>query len=185
MSDRLTTAGLSSAAKLLGVSVAAIKAVIAVETAGGGFLADGRPKILFERHVFHRLTGGVHDANRAGISNRAPGGYNEDSYRKYYVALQLAPEAAVDSCSWGLGQIMGFNWPHTGEKSRYGFLAAMHHNEDVQLMLMAAYIANVGLADELRAKNWAGFAKGYNGPLYKRNAYDVKLAKAYAAAGGK
>jgi hypothetical protein len=32
--------------------------VRAVESAGRGFDADGRPKRLFERHKFHRFTGG-------------------------------------------------------------------------------------------------------------------------------
>ncbi|MGG7377547.1 N-acetylmuramidase domain-containing protein, partial [Escherichia coli] len=37
-------------------------AVIHVESSGAGYQADRRPKILFERHVFHRLTGGRFDA---------------------------------------------------------------------------------------------------------------------------
>jgi hypothetical protein len=32
----------------------------------------------------------------------------------------------------------------------------------------------------LQAKNWAEFAKRYNGPAYAQNRYDEKLAKAYA-----
>jgi len=44
----------SRAADLLGVDVATIRAVCDVETSGSGFLPDGRPKILFEGHVFWR-----------------------------------------------------------------------------------------------------------------------------------
>lgn len=44
---------------------------------------------------------------------------------------------------------------------------------------MAAFIKSAGLQDELMSRNWAGFAKGYNGPAYAQNAYDVKLAQAY------
>ena len=32
----------------------------------------------------------------------------------------------------------------------------------------------------LKAKDWANFARGYNGPAYAKNRYDVKLAAAYA-----
>ncbi|MFB9080551.1 N-acetylmuramidase domain-containing protein [Flavobacterium procerum] len=32
----------------------------------------------------------------------------------------------------------------------------------------------------LRNKNWASFALKYNGPAYKTNKYDEKLARAYA-----
>lgn len=42
---------LAAAAKRLGVELAAIYAVNEVESAGVGFLNNGKPKILFERHV--------------------------------------------------------------------------------------------------------------------------------------
>ena len=32
----------------------------------------------------------------------------------------------------------------------------------------------------LRSKSWATFARGYNGPGYAQNAYDKKMAQAYA-----
>jgi hypothetical protein len=53
-------------------------------------------------------------------------------------------------------------------------------SEAGQLRQMAAFIKAAGLQDELAAKNWAGFAKGYNGPQYAQNQYDQKLAAAYA-----
>ena len=45
----LDDAAIASAANKLGCEVAAVRAVVDVES-GGGFLPDGRPKILFERH---------------------------------------------------------------------------------------------------------------------------------------
>lgn len=33
--------------------------------------------------------------------------------------------------------------------------------------------------NELQRKDWAGFARGYNGPGYAKNRYDIKLANAY------
>ena len=40
-------------ADTLGVEVAALKAVVEVECSSkGGFLVDGRPRILFEGHIF-------------------------------------------------------------------------------------------------------------------------------------
>jgi N-acetylmuramidase len=41
-----------AAAQSLGCEVAAVKAVAAVESAGHGFLPNGKPKILFEAHIF-------------------------------------------------------------------------------------------------------------------------------------
>lgn len=184
---KLTDAGIARAAASLGCEVAAIKAVIAVEALGQGFLPDGRPKILFERHKFYQFTGGAHDRAAPDLSNPKAGGYvgNEGEYPRLYRALQLGGDAAVLSTSWGLGQVMGFNWELVGEKSLSGFLLAAHNNEESQLGLMLGYIRNTGLADELRRKDWAGFARGYNGTGYARNRYDVKLEAAYRAAGGR
>lgn len=54
MTKKLTETDYEEAAALIGVKKAAIKAVAAVEAAGDGFLSDGRPKILYERHIFYR-----------------------------------------------------------------------------------------------------------------------------------
>ena len=56
--------------KSLAVEPAALKAVAAVEAAGSGFLKDHptKPKILFEGHAFHRLTGGRFAADRPDLS---------------------------------------------------------------------------------------------------------------------
>jgi len=49
---------------------------------------------------------------------------------------------------------------------------------------MAAFIRKNNLVDELQALNWASFARQYNGPSYKVNKYDTKMARAYAEFGG-
>lgn len=186
MGAKLTDDDIQRAANTLGCTMPAVKAVIAVEAGGAGFLPDGRPKILFERHTFSRLTQHKHDATHPGISNTKPGGYGglAREYPRLYEAAQIDGEAAVQSCSWGIAQVMGFNWKACGEKSLYGFLLANHHSEGAQLGLMIGFIKSNGLADELARKDWAGFAKGYNGSNYTINKYDVKLAAAYKAAGG-
>ncbi|MBP0447541.1 DUF3380 domain-containing protein [Roseomonas sp. SSH11] len=51
----LTEADLADAAARLGSDLPAIKAVAEVESGGPAFLADGRPAILYESHVFDRL----------------------------------------------------------------------------------------------------------------------------------
>lgn len=179
---KITEAGFINAARELNVEVAAIKAVTWVEAAGEGFLADGRPKLLFERHKFHHFTGGKYDAMYPHLSQVKPGGYGSPTseWQRFYQALQLDPEAAIMSASWGLGQVMGFNWKLCGEKSLYGFVFAMHNSEDAQLMMMAQYIKTTGAASFLRSRNWAGFAASYNGANYAINKYDQKLAAAYA-----
>ena len=54
-------------ADLLDVEMAALRAVADVEARGSGFLPEpsAKPKVLFEGHAFHRLTG-------RSIRRRAP-----------------------------------------------------------------------------------------------------------------
>src|SRR5688500_3062767 len=56
----LTESDFKAAARLLNCDIAAIKAVAEVESSGSGFLSDGRVKILFEGHQFHKHTKGAY-----------------------------------------------------------------------------------------------------------------------------
>ena len=67
----LTQQGIDAAAASLGVGAAELWAVMSVETSGCGFLPDKRPKILFERHLFHRLTDSEFDDSNPEVSNAA------------------------------------------------------------------------------------------------------------------
>lgn len=58
----LSQPGMQSALNQLGVEAPALWAVLTVETSGCGFLPSRKPKILFERHWFSKLTGGRFDA---------------------------------------------------------------------------------------------------------------------------
>jgi N-acetylmuramidase len=66
----LNDSDLQGAAQQLGCELVVLKAVADVESRGNGFLADKRPKILFEAHVFSRLTGHQYDGTHPGISSR-------------------------------------------------------------------------------------------------------------------
>jgi hypothetical protein len=166
------------AARDLGVEVAAIKAVAAVESRSNGFLTDGRPVILFERHIFHKLTNGKY---KSDISNPKPGGYlgGAEEYNRLEKALNLDPKAAMMSASWGKFQIMGFNHKLAGFSSVEGFVSAMETSEDAQLDAFVKFLINTKLDAPLRRKDWAAFARGYNGPAYAKNNYDTKMAKEY------
>lgn len=166
-------------AERLGCSEAVIRAVLAVEAAGHGFLRDGRPKILFERHKFHQFTGGKHSSAFPSISSPTPGGYAGGAleYTRLETAYALAPEAALRATSWGLPQIMGFNHGLAGFESIQAMVEAFKAGEDEQLLAFATFIENVGLADELRNLEWKEFARQYNGPAHKD--YDKKLISAY------
>jgi hypothetical protein len=179
----LSQAGIAAAAALAGAGVPELWAVITVETSGCGFLPDRRPKILFERHIFHRLTGGRYDAQAPDVSQSTPGGYGAvgaHQYDRLEVARLLDEAAALQSASWGLGQVMGENFATAGFADPAGMVAAMVAAEDHQLLAMAAFVAANGLATALCQHDWAAVARGYNGPDYAAHNYDGLLQHFYS-----
>ena len=176
-----TDKAIEAAAKKIGCQVAAVRAVIDVESRGG-FQADGRPKILFERHYFHRLTKGKFSKKHPDISKSSWGGYGKYSaqYGRLHRAIELNRNAALRSASWGAFQIMGDNYKVSGFDDVEDFVAAMVESEDKQLGAFVGFVQGNHLDDELRRLDWAGFARGYNGPAYKANKYDTKMAAAFA-----
>src|SRR5713101_2260435 len=134
--EPLSQAGLSEALNILGVTPAALWSVVAVETSGCGFLPDRRPKILFERHIFSRLTGHKFDADDPDVSQPSSGGYGPGGahqYERLAAAIQLDRTAALQSASWGLGQIMGENSKVAGFAKVEDMVTSMVASEDNQL----------------------------------------------------
>lgn len=180
-----------AAAKRIDVAPAAIKALSDVESPKGGFNPDGTPKIVFERHKYWQaLTQRNWITKRnemyldyPDICNKSSGAYNvRPQYDKLEIAATLNWDAAHEACSWGFGQVMGFNWQMLGYESIREFVTLMYESEGAQLDAVCRYIKATGLDGALRRKDWAAFARGYNGADYQRNDYDNKMARAYAKA---
>jgi hypothetical protein len=178
----LSDEGMDQTCSTLGVSEAEVWAVLTVETRGFGFLQDRRPQILFERHIFHRLTEGRLDRGNEDISNAKSGGYigGTAEYTRLEKAMSLDREAALQSASWGIGQVMGFNYEVAGFVTIDDMVTAMVKNENAQVLAMANFIKGNNLAAALQRQNWVSFARGYNGPEFKKNEYDTRLAAAHA-----
>lgn len=178
----LDARGMTQICDALGVAAPQLWAVLAVEAHAFGFLPDRRPQILFERHVFHRLTQGRHDRAHAEISNVKAGGYagGAREYARLDEALLLDRKAALQSTSWGIGQIMGCNHRAAGFKGVDAMVAAMVKSENAQVQAMAEFITGNTLAKALQRQDWAAFARGYNGPDFRKNQYDRRLAAAHA-----
>lgn len=167
----------------LGVGEDEIHAFIDVETRGYGFDKLGRPLMLFEPHVFYRnLSAAERDqAVKAGLAYKNWGAkpYPKDSYQRLRAAIAIDETAALKAASWGLGQVLGENYEAAGFKSVQYMVEAMKDDEELQLEAAVNFILANKLDDELRRHDWAGFARGYNGPGYAKNKYDVKLAEAF------
>lgn len=168
---------------LIGVGEDEVHAILDVESAGSGFDGKGRVKMLFEPHVFWRLLGkGAARDKAAALDLAYPNwrrDYPKDSYPRLSQAMKIDPELALRSASWGLGQIMGFNHAAAGFASAADMVRAFADDEDRHLEAMVAFIKANGLDDELRRHDWAGFARGYNGPGFAKNGYDKKLKAAF------
>jgi hypothetical protein len=190
----LTNDDFARAAKALDVEVAAIRAVAEVEAAGQAFLPNGKPVILYEAHIFHQHTKGAHanakDRNGVALSSprwdRALYGGASNQHLRYEEARKLNPDAANKACSWGMFQIMGANHKVCGFDNSQSFVDAMWTGgAGAHLDAFVKFIQGNKLDGALRRKDWAAFAKGYNGPSYAQNAYDKKMAAAYARYKGK
>lgn len=190
-SGRLIDEDFTQVAELLGCEPAALKAVQQVETGGrGGFFSPGRPAILFEGHIFWtqlKKRGSNPEDYVKGNENilypkwekgHYKGGIGE--YDRLEQARKINREAADASASWGMFQIMGFNYAACGEEGIESFVRSMCESEFKQLLLTANFIKkNSQMLQALQARDWAVFAKCYNGPAYAQNRYDVKLEAAY------
>src|SRR5664280_1302964 len=131
----------------LGVSAAQFWAVLHVETLGCGFLPDRRPAILFERHIFSKSTGGAFDATHPDVSSPQAGGYGASGVHQYdrlANAIGLNRQAALESTSWGIGQVMGFNAETVGYADVEDLVTAACRSEADQAQAMAKFVAANG-----------------------------------------
>lgn len=174
----------------LNCEVPAIQAVAEVESRGGGFIG-GQPKILFEGHVFwRRLKAYGLDPNKLRTNESRDILYPKWT-RRWYLggvkehyrlqeAVAIHREAALESASWGMFQIMGYHWRHLGYNSLQHFVNDMYESEAKHLEAFVRFIkADSVLLRAIREKDWARFARRYNGAGYLVNRYHIKMANAY------
>jgi hypothetical protein len=182
---RFSPQSIRAAADVLGVDPAVVSAVAEIEAAGGGFLPDGRPKILFEAHLFSRLTGGQYDQSNPSISSAK---WNRKLYKggalewgRLEAARRINRSFADQSASWGAFQILGSNYKAAGFQTVSAFVTAMESGHDAHLAAFVNFVkANPAMHQALQSQDWAEFARRYNGPSYAANQYDKKLAAAFA-----
>jgi len=169
------------------LSPAAVKAVIKVESRGRGFDREGKAIILFEGHIFWK------ELNKIGIDPHSMLRGNEDiiykkpNYKYYnrpqYPRLEKAKNidevAALKSASYGMFQVMGFNHTLAGFDTVTDMVKRLSQSEENQLEAFISFLKNTACYKDLKAKNWASFARHYNGAMYEKNQYDIKLEKAY------
>lgn len=152
------------------IDLAALRAVMAVESRNSGYDAKRRPIILYEPHVFYRnLSGKQRDqAVRVGLAYKSwgqqpypPG--SDAQYKRLAEAIKINEEAAYRSISIGMGQVLGENFKAAGCDSAREMFEQATVSETNQLKHMIGFIVAKGLRDDLNRQDWRGFAAGYNG----------------------
>ena len=173
-----------------------LKAVVLVECGGfSGNLPNGEPKILFEGHIFYRELKKVDPSRAKSCLKSNPnicyeswtkkfylGG--EAEYQRYNSALRINDECARLATSWGLGQIMGFNYKYCGCQSSQEFVDKNREGEEQQLRLWYHFLYNQRLIPLLKEHNWEEFTRKYNGPG-QVDVYSQKLINAFNNLKGK
>lgn len=204
ISKYLTEKDYEDVARELGVNVATIKAVVFVESAGEGFLGE-RPIVVFEGHWFWRLLeshgidpepyrvgnedilypkwdkryhlGTMSEYKQLSKARKLHNIFTGDDKNK--ISYSTVEDLAEESCSWGMFQVMGFNWKDLGYSSVTEFVDKMFISEREHLNAFVRFVKHKKIVDELQRRDWAGFARVYNGPAYASNNYHVKLEVAY------
>lgn len=195
--DKLTNEMFEELSKEFDLEVALIKSVQLVESGGrDGFLSNGEPQILFEGHQFYKQlatrvsTGTLYKYTKV-YPDIVYKNYDKSKYKggilehqRLQKAVRINREAALLSASWGMFQIMGFNYKLCGCSTLQEFINIMYNSHQGQIKLFLNFLKNTRsggstLLTLLKNHQWALFAKGYNGPSYATNQYDKKLENAY------
>lgn len=176
---------IEGACTVFNIPYSSLKAVLEVETLGRGFYEGTLiPVVRLENHIFGKETKYKYNQSHPHLSSTIFNGkYNLTGWKefeRFQKAYALDKLAAIRATSWGLGQVMGFNYHYTDYDNEIKFMWAMFDCERSQLYAMLDFIKANNLDQYLRTEDWAAFAKGYNGKNYAQNQYDVKLKIAAA-----
>lgn len=169
-------------AESIGVDYASLMAFISVESGGLGFV-NGRIVIQFEPAWFRKKApyapSGLWRLNK--VENQT------QEYKAFSEAFRINPTAAMQSTSWGLGQIMGFHYKLLGYATVNEMVEDFKKGKYQQVLGIAKFIKGTpALLKALRSKNWHLVAVYYNGAGYKaladkygREPYNISMEKAY------
>ncbi|MDX1919652.1 MAG: N-acetylmuramidase domain-containing protein [Candidatus Caenarcaniphilales bacterium] len=170
------------------IEPAVLKAIVEVESSGSGFYSEGHPqagkcKVRFEPDYFAKFTGVnpffIPKSLSLVEAKKVPEYTGRLAYEK---ALMHSPASAIKATSFGLGQIMGFNYLRVGYNSLIEFKDAMEEGEYKQLEALIEFIvSDQSLLKAAQEKDFISVARLYNGAHYAERAYDKKLVSAYQA----
>lgn len=167
----------------IAVEPEALAAFIEIESGGKGFNTDGKLIIQFEPVWFRRKApyapSGLWSLNKVDVQSKEWQAFND--------AYKHDSNAAMESTSIGLGQVMGFHYKRLGYKTVGAMWDDAKRGEDRQIFQMAEFIRTDNrLISALKNKNWHLVATYYNGAgymniakKYGREPYNISMEKAF------
>ena len=166
------------------IDTAALLAFISVETGGQGFDAKtGKILIQFEPTWFKRKApyapSGLWSVNKVDVQSKEWIAFND--------AFSKDADAAMQSTSIGLGQIMGFHFARLGYKTVGAMWDDAKKGIEQQVKQIVTFIqSDLDLQSAINRHNWTDVAEIYNGKgfrelaiKYSRTPYDKSLEDAY------
>lgn len=152
-------------------------AVAKVESDCTPFMLNDYPFVRFERHVFLKYI----KRNHVNLLDKAIP-LNGTTYEFYQKAREVEPESAILATSFGLFQIMGFNYRCVGYDTPEEFEKAMCASVENQAEAFAMFVKVNKLKGAINVADYHGFARVYNGPNYAQYRYADRLKTAYESA---
>ena len=159
-------------ARTYGLPVETALAVFAVESGTAYDPRTGLVIIRFEPAVFHRKTGQSSAYSRGG---------QHREWQNLTQAYEVDPEAALWSTSYGLPQLMGFNWQVTRHDSLTAMVLAFQDSCVEQVAGFFSFVEQNGLVRFIKNTAWREFTRRYNGPG-NVEAYSSRLIHALSIA---
>lgn len=173
-------------AKKNNIEPAVLRAIVEVESSGQGFyganteFAD-KCKVRFEPDYFQKFASArpfflpaSFTVESAKLDPRFTGRL---AYEK---AILQSPSSAIKATSFGLGQIMGFNYQRAGYSSLLEFSHKMEESEFNQLEAFLKFIvSSTPLLCAAQQRDFNLIAEFYNGKNYASKGYHLKLKEAY------
>ena len=168
----MSTAEFDAMADSLGIPPRLARAILQVESGGQGFGKDGRLLIRFEPGVF---------VSRAGVSVAATHAGQAGEWQAFTQATAANKNAALNSISMGLPQIMGFNYQLVGYDSVEAMYADFSSGLAAQQKAFFRFMtraAGGALLAAAKRNDLQGVARYYNGD--QTGVYAARLASAGA-----
>lgn len=174
---KLTNSDIAELACEFGIKMASLQAVIEVESGGKGFdEMTGKIIIQFEPAWFKRKApytpSGAWSLN--GVERQS------QEWKAFNDAFRKNANAAMESTSVGMMQVMGFHYKLLGFKTVGEMWDYAKVSEKNQVRLGLLFIkSNKKMYHALKVNDFATFAYYYNGSGYRKFNYDVRLQNAY------